>query len=405
MKDVFKSFVFLNILVLLLVLVNCIPNSLIYDNLCESVKYYNDIKDNLSSSPFLNQSDLAADLNELNIIMNVNSHTPFKDALLAPFYREFDNQDYPIMTYRTIVEKKGANYNYNRYWHGYQILWRPLLILFNSKQIMNFMLIVYLLLLCNLLYCLYKSNMKDILVGIILMNIIYIVPNGFASLEYIPVFFVYVIVSLIMLNFSISSVLLFMCSGILVAFTDFWTAETLTLTIPFLIYLKMKYMDNNISILNCILNGISWLLGYCFTFIYKWTLSTVFLKDNYFKMAFDNYSIHKDNFGGLNSIKVCINMLFYNIFSTERTLLIFLIVLGIFLFTLYLIRKIGSEKYIICICIICMIPYINYWILSGHTLVYAIFTYREQLCLFPAIFMLSKCFDKRLIKKGVLRER
>lgn len=397
-KNYGKAFIFLNILVMLLVLVNCIPTSLIYDNLCESVVKYNETLDSVNESSILRQSDASADCNELNILMNIDSKKPFYSALLAPFYREFDNQNFPEMARKTILDRKGTKYNYNRYWHGYQVIWRPLLIVLNAHQIMFLMMILYLGLLGLLLYKLYKKNLKLFGVGIILMNIWYIVPCGFTALEYIPLFFIYVIGCLLVLKDKVNKVVLFCCLGVAISFSDFWTSETLTLTVPLLLYIYMMQKKKDLRMLSCVKVGLNWLIGYCGTFLYKWLLSTLFLGVDYFKIAYEKFSTHENRFGILNSVKINLNTLFFNVSSINMTFNISVILFIIFMLILYLFRKDNNTKFLISLLIVGLIPYLRYIVLPGHSFAFSFFTYRAQLILIPIIVLLFSELDYKLLK-------
>ena len=396
MKSFLKSFLYLNILVLSLILVNLVPNFVIRENLCESVEYYKNINFTQKFN-VLSKNDPSADCNELNIMMNVDSSRPVYSSFFVPFYREFDNQDFITMAYKTIISEEEPNYNYNRYWHGYQILWRPLMLLFNASQIMNIMLIGYIILFLFLLYKLVILNYKNFALGIFLMNIIYIIPFGFNALEYIPLFYICVISCLLLLSNKVDNIVLFCCSGISIAFFDFLTAETLTLTIPLLLYVHIN--KKNIKFRYCTKLGLSWMLGYCFTFLYKWFLSTVFLKENFFKIALEKYETHQSPFDKIFSLKTNINILFGNVSSVNTTFTIFLVLVTVLLITLYLFRRDKSEKYIITILLICIIPYIRYYVISDHSFGYAWFTYRAQLVLIPALILLLAEIDFKLVKK------
>ena len=114
MRNILKSFLVINILFMLLVLVNLIPRDAIYKNLCNSVDYYKEVG-TTSKLGACTSNDISADSNELNILYSVDSSKPMYSALIAPFYRIFDTQEFPKMAEDLIYNKLEPNYNYNRY--------------------------------------------------------------------------------------------------------------------------------------------------------------------------------------------------------------------------------------------------------------------------------------------------
>ena len=97
-----------------LFLTNLIPNSFIYDNLRESIIYYNDIgyQSMLHNTQF-SRNDASADSTALNLMMNSDNKRPLYSTLVVPAYRDFDSQNFIQMGYDTIIKDKDTNYDYN----------------------------------------------------------------------------------------------------------------------------------------------------------------------------------------------------------------------------------------------------------------------------------------------------
>ena len=396
LKTYLKSFVFLCVLIACLFFTNLIPNSFIYDNLKESIIYYNEVGyQSMIPNTQFSQNDASADANELNIMMNCDNKRPLYSTLVTPAYRDFDSESFMETAYDTIINKKEANYDYNRYWHGYQIIWRPLLIIMDAKSIMILMAVLYILLLGFAVYKLWTTNNKLFGVGLLLMNVGFIVPFGFNSLQYIPVFYICIISSLLLL-YKKDYKLVFCCSGIAVAFFDFLTAETLTLTVPLLLYIFMNKKD--LQVKSVLLSCFNWLCGYCGTFLFKWGLSSIIYQKNYFSIALDKYNTHEMLFGRLFSVKYNINTLVGNLLTFNNSFWLFIGIILILIIIVYLFRKSSTSiKYLLCMMSICMIPYIRYIVLAGHSWAYQWFTYRAQLVLIPALILVLSELDFSLV--------
>lgn len=337
-------------------------------------------------------SDSSADSNALNVIIHVDNKRPIFSTFVTPFYREFSNQDFIHMCYNGI--KKEANYDYNRYWHGYSIIVRPLLLVMTLNQIKVLLFVGYLILTGYFLYLLMKEKHKYFSIAFILMNIFYIVPYGFNSIEYISIFYIYLLSCIGVLK---KHKYVFICSGVLTAFFDFWTAETLTLTVPLLLYLYLNQKE--IKIKEVFKNIGMWLFGYCFTFGYKWVLTSILFQKNYIKIAIEKYLTHTKLVTARIAVESNISTLFFDKLDYGTISMIYFVVLLVLLIIVYLFHKKGAGKYLFCIVGTCFIPYVRYFVLAGHSFEFTSFTYRAQLAVIVGIVLLITNIDIKLLKR------
>lgn len=397
MKKIVLPLLFLGILIASLFLVNLIPRNWMYDNISSSVKYYNDVgfKSYLNDSmAFMN--DCSADATAMNVMYNTSDGNVLYNSLVVPMYREFEHQDFMKMSYETVINNKEANYNYNRYWHGYQVLWKPLLIFFNANTIQAIMLVGYIALLTYMMFSCIKEKLKLLGISLCLMNVLYIVPFGFTALEYIPVFYITIISCILLIKDKFDPIIILSCSGIATAFFDFLTSETLAVTVPLLCYLYLN--KTNLKFFNVVKLGISWLIGYCGTFLFKWTFSSVLYGENFIKIAFEKYATHKSIFDSSFGLKFNVNTLFFNSLKVDDIYMVLSIALIIICFIVYLYRKEStSVKYLWFVFVICLIPYIRYLVLAGHSIGFMWFTYRAQLVLIPALVLVLSEIDFKLV--------
>lgn len=393
-KCMVPAFLLLNLLAMILVLVNLIPNSAIYDNLCKSIDYYKSMESFTKTG-----AEPGADLNQLNIIMQVDSKHPVKSMLLDSIYGKtgqfMDDQN----GYESILERKEADHEYSRYWHGSQILWRPLLVAFTTRQVMIILCCVYSVLL--LVLCIKMRECAGLLFPIcfLAVNVIYIIPDVFRVLNFIPLFFI-ILLALYLLCFEhIDPLFVFCIIGIATSFFDFLTVETLTLSIPLLFIICKHWSKGKLQVIECIKYSAGWLFWYCLTYVYKWFLVSITEHKNYFSIAISEATKYPCTFGKLMSIKANVNALMFGKVSYNTS---FNILLGIFVIAalaVYLFRKQGSEKYLCCIFAVCLIPYLRYFVLSGHSWEHAYFEFRAQLVVLLALPLLFQCAIHGICKK------
>lgn len=173
---------------------------------------------------------------------------------------------------------------YARYWHGYQILLRPLLTVFNYSQIREIYAVVqYTLLAAVLLLTLRRS--RELLLPFLLC-ILLLSPTAIAdSLQFGTVYCISLTACILLLgdpkrlydNGRLPY--LFFASGIGTAFFDFLTAPTLTLTIPLCFVCARMVSDSSTGmkpclklLLRCV---ILWFVGYAGMWGGKWCIGAL----------------------------------------------------------------------------------------------------------------------------------
>ena len=147
-----------------------------------------------------------------------------------------------------VNNEKAESFEYARYWHGYLIFLRPLLILFNINQIRIMLTIILIILACILAYLIYKKI--NIIISIIFLTSLLGVEYfylGF-SMQGVFIFLITMISSTILVeryekikDFG----MLFFITGMLTNFFDFLTVPMVTYAIPLTLYFLLKRRENN----------------------------------------------------------------------------------------------------------------------------------------------------------------
>ena len=299
--------------------------------------------------------------------------------------------------------------NYGRYWHGYLIFLRPLLLIFNIKQIRYLLLFLYIILFIELIKLLYKKFDKNV-------SLIYsltLICSGYFSASYLignsSVFLIMMISSIILLKYEnkIKNVGLYIfINGCLTSFFDYLTVPLITLCLPISIYilkLMKEKKDWKYCIKVLIKNSIIWSIGYISVWIFKWVQYDLTINDSYnmlsigfgqvfFRMKRVNEAVGIDVSYISIIIKIISKSLLYTIFS-----IIILFVINKFK---PIIKKL--NKNVIPFLLLSFYPIIWFIILANHTILHAHFVYRHSL-----IFMLGilLCFYELFFVKEVESEK
>lgn len=408
------------VLVALLVLSALIPKNIIINNLNKSSEYLKTVRgiNRRTISKDYETIHYYADSILLNIILNIDSNNPIQSVFEAKYY-EYKRADVNDDFINAIENGYEANQQYIRYWHGTTAILRPLLICFSINQIYIINQIVFGILVVTLFVLLFR---KDKLLSIVFL-ISFLITTMYITTKCIE----YYSTVLIMLIASIIAVLtekkgnknlyiLFFISGILTCFFDFLTTETLTILIPLLIVLLIRYKENRLKdfkseLLFLILSLGLWGIGYVATWFAKWILASLILKINAVDYVKDNLML-RINWNGNRKIdnEVIKNTLLQNIrvlrpinsLKIKSVYITIFTIIGIAI-TLqgvnHLDKKNNWINYLLLI--IGIIPYIRYCFLVNHSYNHYFFTFRAQLATIIALLSIIIINIKTLkIKNG-----
>lgn len=284
--------------------------------------------------------------------------------------------------------EEAESFEYARYWHGYLIILRPLLLLFNLSQIRIILTVLLIVLAIILLYLIYKKI--NLIVAIIfftgLLGVEYFYLG--VSLQGVFVFFIMIISSIIILlkyeNIK-NKCIFFFIIGILTNFFDFLTVPIVTLFIPLILnFLLMQKYEKNIGIKiiikDIIKDSIMWVIGYGLTWFSKWLLTDLIFNKNLISTAIQQVFYRSRGTAQYNMFDVINNNIVYLYLPFFISLIctILLIRLNIKKY----INKQFNKKVLIEILpyvIMSIAPFVWYILLQNHSYNHAFFTYRNLL--------------------------
>lgn len=225
------------------------------------------------------------------------------DALLAPRRCLLDsNGDFQLIANYTCEDEAQVEYKqYPRYWHGYLVLLKPLLIFFNIADLHLIYFFVQSILLLALLIGLVRKDQTPFAVcfgiGVLLLNPMVTALN----FQNASIYFI-LLLSLLFLVYSgkleenyltrKQCLIFFQVIGMATAYFDFLTYPIVALGVP-LLFLLYFSEDKDIKkrICHVILNSVLFFVGYFGMYLCKWGLATFLTDVNVFGDAYEEIMI------------------------------------------------------------------------------------------------------------------
>ena len=331
------------------------------------------------------------------------------------------NRDY----YNPIQAAMSIN-QYPRYWHGYQVLLRPLTVVFQVQELRYLGMLTFHLLFFWSAWLMAKKTKP-------LYAMFYVLTVASGYVVFLPVCFQFLttflvlFVSLIVLlrrydkNKPLPAVkwmLYFFIVGMVENFFDFLTYPILTLGIPLVLLLWLRVRDEQADFRGnfwfMFKASLSWFFGYALTWISKWLLSAAILGVRYFwrTMSVVQYRMEGseeeplDRIGTIQrNLKAWLNVQDGGVISWSKIALLILIVAVV----LIIWRKLKDWKAVgayLPILFVAAYPYIWYLVMSNHSQIHYWYTYRAQLvALFAGLVFLAAILRERKPEEKAEGER
>lgn len=383
-----------------LVLTSLIPNEKLRDNMLDSAMLMNGADPFPQTGGRNTVTDNYADIILLNVIWNIDSSDPIASSLDTKYFDGNDGVTDHGENYGLFAAVNGAapNTDYSRYWHGSAIFIRPLMTVTDISGVRLTGAAAALLLLALSCFMLARRRLYLEAIALPLSFICVQAWNIRLSMEYQPA----VLVTLAILPFffafekkgDTALIVLSVISGTMIAFFDFLTAETLTLLIPLITVMSVRYSEGRYAAVKTELItsakcSLGWVLAYGGTFLVKWTAASAVTGEKKFSAAISSAEERiSGSTEGLSPIARIFAAPFTNIstmFGGKVRADVFPAVVGIILIAaaagaaMYLSRhKKNARGYILVVLILAAVPYLRYFVLSNHSYLHDFFTYRAQ---------------------------
>lgn len=370
---------------LLLVLVYCIPVSRLYNNVYISSYIF----ERESAYPQLiahGNSQLDNYTDALMILAAAYpSEDPWTSAVNIPYYSNGNPYETLVSMHTGDDTNAGVNF-YNRYWHGYLVILKPLLV-FSNYATIRFIIIFVELGLFTLL--IKELAMKDVRL-IFPAFIMWIFLNPVAtmmSLQFNSVFII-ILFSLLTilhmkkrgkLNTLYKCGLFFMLIGAVTSYVDLLTYPMTTLGIPLILWFALDHSDIIIENTKKVFAiSIFWLVGYSGMWGCKWLLGSILTGNNLFKNAFETIRIRtSSSFGDVSFVFIDVIKRQAEASRNATWKIAFMLAFVIFIYKLFRYRA-KVFHLLLPYAIIATYPLIWYAVLKNHSFGHYFFTYRES---------------------------
>lgn len=419
----------------LLICSSMIPGKLLQKNMEKSADYFvsHQTFENLLKDYNFTRVDNYADCILTDMIYCMDSEHPLSGMIKASYYHDLSEN--VSSSFQKIVsgEISEPNVDYFRYWHGSMTLLRVLFLFFSISEIRMALGLLLLIMVLWLLFRLWKHGFHVPAVLLIIGFLgVHVWMTAFC-IEYVTTFLVMTAILLI-IEYKESSAVreykngddffirVFIVSGVLTCYVDFLTTETITFTVPLLLYYLIRYQKNKMKsflqelkfVVKC---AVAWGCSYVLMFLMKWGLSCIMLGPQAFGEAWEDaalrisgtVTVDNTNFGETVSLgRQLSGAIWRNLHTmfglkinvnSNMVYLISAIVLMILFSIWYLKRKSNLPVSLIGISvIIALIPYVRFIMLRNHSYLHYFFTYRAQMAVIIAIGTIlwySICPEKR----------
>lgn len=385
--------------IILLTLVYAIPNNWIEKKVDASISILNNEK--TTDMPFFYDYYVSPD--------------PFTDKLMFE---------------KTLIDSSSKNAlqaamdmnDYARYWHGYQVILRPMMLVATYIRIRYINMFIMLILL-GLVFAEIREKLdtKTAVAFMMSMASVYIIIVPM-SMQYNSAFVVMLCSMFLILRhynpLSESNKLaeIFFIIGMLINFFDLLTAPIITLGMPLILVLLMSIKSEGTAAFKRNFSSIIkysglWTIGYALTWVSKWLIASVILKRNVVQDAISSILIRTEGTEDypLNRVEMMKrnveNLLLREDTKKIAVFLAFLLLIVVILFILYG-KKFKDVKNIFPVLLVSVFPYIWYNVLANHSQIHYWFTYRDQVITVFAVlvsFLYIIQWDK--IKHGIKGNR
>lgn len=387
----------------LLVLSAMLPRAAIQENMLESAEFLQEGALFGEAVAGVNGSkiDRYADSILLAIAYQYDSRHPLQSVMLSSYYyTPYQNENENLLD--AVTGGYPPNQQYLRYWHGSNAIVRPLLLVFNLRQIYGFHGIVLAGLVLYLLGILLRKKAYVPAIGIglgLVLTASWFVP---LSLEYTWSYLVMLAVSIIGVKLAYSGRwngmgILFLLSGMVTNYLDFLTTETLTLLVPLLLVLWIDIHENQPQTVTPALRKtgkamLLWMTGYVGMWLMKWLLAAVILQENVMPYVAGHIQERIGGDIGLSLWRYVTGAVLRNVkclFPLEYGVVGRLAALGILIFASYVgyvyHKKQINKGRVLLYLAIGLVPYIRYMVFHNHAYLHCFFTYRAQMAAIVAL--------------------
>ena len=391
-----------------------LPDTNIRGHIAESVGQLS--LEGIGYSPFFREASATLDTHTdalmLNIALNKGMNEKQRTLERAVENSFYDDSSIIKALETSINNNNLNNHEYSRYWHGIQVILRPLLLFLNYTEIRYILMVVIITLLAIVFSMIGKQlGTRYSIAFAVTICLMYVVLIPM-SLQYSSIFTVTLIsmISVLLLyknNKQNYVSLLFFIIGALATYFDLLTYPLITLGLPLILAVLLENKQEDTKLLKqmifIIKLGIIWAIGYSLLFFTKWVIASIILHKNAISLAIEQllFRVNGNEKYPVNRIEVLKGNFDYFFIPTAKHILKLIFVIWILLFLLCR-KKIKELKVVIPLICIAIVPYIWYIAFAGHSSIHSFFTNKIQaMTLFSVLCAMFYSLDIKKIKEKI----
>ena len=315
---------------------------------------------------------------------------PLKDAMLharVEFYPEQWNPSESLIRY-VYGEYEGPVLSYARYWGGYLLFLKPLLLFFTLPQIRAMDACLQLCLALAVLLLAYRKGGLRLAIPMTLMLVSLNPITTAMSLQYTSMYLITLGGALVMLAFETWDkdwgYLVFLFLGIATAFFDFLTYPAAAVGVCLTIQVLLGRKKGTNALLGCIGSGAAWAFGYGGMWSGKWLVANLLTGQNVLSDAMTQvqYRSNSQLSGNEGAGQVGLIQVILKNLSAYRTPAYILLVLCLVAAVLWLLLRkrwvFRVDKGLVAPLLLCfLVPFVWYAMVRNHSGVHYWMTHRN----------------------------
>lgn len=269
--------------------------------------------------------------------------------------------------------------SYERYWHGYLVILKPLMVVFTYTDIIFLNILAQFLVMFGILWACAKRMQWRMMIAFVFLWLISFQLTIMLCLDYSVCFYIYSIATLALLHSDKvrqKYIYFFLVIGMLTSYMDFLTWPLITLGIPLVVLIML----DGEKIKKVIGGGISWGLGYAGLWGMKWVIASVVLGENVFGNAMDEMTLRSSAYSNdsMQSTVTYMGVIKQNLSVFEKkTFMLLGLTMGIYLFGLiYKNRKAFDYKKTVPYLLIALLPFGWYAVTRNHSYMHYFMAWR-----------------------------
>lgn len=234
------------------------------------------------------------------------------DRAMGSYYRRTEGlnpQESLVSQYGADEKESKDTYalSYGRYWHGYLVFLKPLLLFFDYGSIRIINLIFQTGVNLFLIFLLYRKEQKRYIFPYVLTVLLLMPLTTAWSLQFSSVFYLFAVGLIVMINYYDQwknrewYFYYFLILGMLTSYFDFLTYPLATFGIPAVMYVCLNREPLKKEILKGIGFGLSWAVGYIGMWAGKWLVGGLLTGSDLLSDALNSVSIRTS--GGSGEVK------------------------------------------------------------------------------------------------------